>query len=417
MALLTLGINHQTAPVEIRERLTFAPDQAPEALRELARLPGVSEAVLLSTCNRTELYCAVDGAHERAVADWLLTHRSADDPEVRGRLYRHDDDAAVRHLLRVACGLDSLVLGEPQILGQLKDSYEMAANAGAVGPQLNRLFQRAFAVAKHVRTDTGIGANPVSVASAAVGLARQVFGRLDQRTALLIGAGETIELVVRHLRAQGLGRLVIANRSLDRAHELATRHDGYAIALEEMHAHLHEADLVIASTAAPEPVLREPTMRAAMARRGRGPVLIVDIAVPRDVEASIAQLADVFLYTVDDLKGIIDDNLRARSRAADDAQQIIDAEVALFAADLKALDAVPAIRQLREHGDEVRRRALAEAQHMLETGRPAPEVLEWLAHTLANRLLHAPSANLKELAKDDPRAIRTARRLLGLDDQ
>lgn len=416
MALLTLGINHQTAPVEIRERLTFAPGRTPEALRALTRLPGVTEGVIVSTCNRTELYCTVEDGHDAGIVEWLLTYHAADDPDLRSRLYSHLDDHAVRHLLRVACGLDSMVLGETQILGQLKESFEQACANSAVGPQLNRLFQRCFSVAKHVRTDTAIGANPVSVASAAVSLARQVFGGLEQRTALLIGAGETIELVVRHLRSQGLGRLVIANRSLDRAHELAVRHDGYAIALDELGAHLHEADLVIASTAAPEPILLEHTMRDALARRRGGPVLIVDLAVPRDVEASIARLPDVFLYSIDDLRGIIDDNRRARSRAADDAQQIIDAEVTLYAADLKALDAVPAIRALRSHGDEVRRRVLAEAQHMLESGRSAPEVLEWLAHTLANRLLHAPSANLKELAKDDARAIRTVQRLFGLED-
>jgi len=417
MPLVSLGINHQTAPLEVRERLTFAADSIAAALRELKQRPGIGEAVLVSTCNRTELYCVLDAGSEGALVNWLLAHRSADDPEVRLRLYQHADDAAVRHLLRVACGLDSLVLGEPQILGQLKHAYETAAGAGAVGPQLNRLFQRCFAVAKQVRTDTGIGANPVSVASAAVGLARQVFGSLAERTALLIGAGETIELVTRHLRGHGLGRLVVANRSLDRAHDLATRHGGYAIGLGEVGAHLHEADLVIASTASPEPVLREATVRAALGRRRRrAPVLIVDLAVPRDVEPEVAALDDVFLYTVDDLKGVIDDNLRARRAAADDAEQILDAEVATFGDARRALDAVPVIRALRAHGDEEQQRAVAEARHMLDAGRPAPEVLEWLAHTLANRLLHAPSANLKDLVKDDPHAVELARRLFGLED-
>jgi glutamyl-tRNA reductase len=416
MPLVSLGINHQTAPIEVRERLTFAPDAISGALRELRARPGIAEAVLVSTCNRTELYCALDDGAEVALVDWLLAHRSADDPEVRARLYRHHDDDAVRHLLRVACGLDSMVLGEPQILGQLKDAYETAAGAGSVGPQLNRLFQRCFAVAKQVRTDTHIGANPVSVASAAVGLARQVFGTLAERTALLIGAGETIELVTRHLRSHGLGRLVVANRSLDRAHDLATRHGGYAIALGELGAHLHEADLVISSTAAPEPVLRAATLRDALARRRRrAPVLVVDLAVPRDVEPEVAALDDVFLYTIDDLKGVIDDNLRARRAAADDAEQILDAEVALFADALRALDAVPVIRALRAFGEDEQRRTVAEARHQLEAGRPAPEVLEWLAHTLANRLLHAPSANLKELVKGDPHAVELARRLFGVE--
>jgi glutamyl-tRNA reductase len=421
MSLLCLGISHQTAPLEIRERLAFAPTAVPDALRDLTGSTGVAEAVLVSTCNRTELFCATADAAadaEARLVEWLLSHGGAADAGVRERLYRHRGDDAVRHLLRVASGLDSMVLGEPQILGQLKEGYEAATGAGSVGPQLNRLFQRCFAVAKQVRSDTAIGANPVSVASAAVGLARQVFGALEARSALLIGAGETIELVARHLRAQGLERLIVANRSLDHAHDLAARHGGYAIALGELDAHLHEADLVVSATAAPQPVLREATVRAARARRRRrSPLLIVDIAVPRDVEPAVAALDDVFLYTVDDLKGVIEDNLRSRRAAADEAATIIEAEVAVYAADLKALDAVPAIRALRERGEAERQRALAEAEHMLALGRPPAEVLEWLAHTLANRLLHAPSTNLKRLAQDDPRAIALVRRLFGLEDE
>ena len=418
MSLLCLGISHQTAPLEIRERLAFAPTAVPAALADLTRDTGAAEAVLISTCNRTELFCTLEDAAalEPKVVEWLLARGGGEDPGVRARLYQHRGDDAVRHLLRVAAGLDSMVLGEPQILGQLKESYEQASGAGAVGPQLNRLFQRCFAVAKQVRSDTAIGAHHVSVAAAAVGLARQVFGALDARTALLIGAGETIELVARHLRAQGLERLVIANRSLKRAHELAARLGGYAIALDELEAHLHEADLVISATAAPELVLREPVVRAARARRRRrSPLLIVDIAVPRDVEPAVAALEDVFLYTVDDLKGVIEDNLRSRRAAAEDAGQIIDAEVAVYAADLKALDAVPSIRALRDRADAEKRRVLAEAQHMLDTGRPPAEVLEWLAHTLANRLLHAPSTNLKALVQSDPRAVETMRALFGLE--
>jgi glutamyl-tRNA reductase len=425
MSLLCLGISHQTAPLEIRERLAFAPEAVAAALSDLMQSVGAAEAVLVSTCNRTELFCAtaqaaaddaVVAAEEAKLVDWLIARSGGSDPGIRARLYRHRDDAAVRHLLRVAAGLDSMVLGEPQILGQLKDGYERAAGAGAVGPQLNRLFQRCFAVAKQVRSDTAIGANPVSVASAAVGLARQVFGALDARTAILIGAGETIELVARHLRAQGLARLVVANRNLDRAHDLAARHGGYAIGLDELEAHLHEADLVISATAAPTPVLHEPVVRAARARRRRrSPLLIVDLAVPRDVEAEVAALEDVFLYTVDDLKGVIEDNLRSRRAAAEDAGQIIDAEVAVYAADLKALDAVPSIRALRERAEAEKRRVLAEAQHMLDSGRPPAAVLEWLAHTLANRLLHAPSTNLKALVQSDPRAIELMRALFGLE--
>ncbi|MDX1454415.1 MAG: glutamyl-tRNA reductase [Gammaproteobacteria bacterium] len=418
MPFYTLGINHQTAPVEIREKMAFSAEQLDAALGQLQALPEVSEAVILSTCNRTEIYCNLDAATPDALLDWLASERAPDDPEVRERFYAHEQQDMVQHLLRVACGLDSMVLGEPQILGQLKSAYEQARARGAVGPVLHRLFQYSFSVAKQVRTDTAIGANPVSVAYAAVNLARQIFGKLEKQTALLIGAGETIELAATYLHDKGLGRMIVANRSQERAHDLASRFSGYAIGLDEIPAHLGEADIVISSTAAPNVILERPTVEAAFGKRRSKPVFMVDIAVPRDIDPAVAEMNDVFLYTVDDLHGVIDENRSQREKAAADAEEIITARAALFIDQLRTLDAVPLIQGLREHGEIEQRRALEKAERMLAAGKPTEEVMQWLASTLTKRLLHAPTASLREAAADSRNdIIRAAAELFQLDDK
>ncbi|HWP94956.1 MAG TPA: glutamyl-tRNA reductase [Gammaproteobacteria bacterium] len=418
MPLFALGINHQTAPVEIRERLTFSEEQIPQALAALGGIEGVDEAVILSTCNRTEIYCALSTEAGGAIREWLTNLRAPDDPGIRDRFYVYENGAVPRHLMRVACGLDSLVIGEPQILGQLKHAYQLALDAGRVGPLLNRLFQHTFAVAKQVRTDTAIGANPVSVAFAAVSLARRVFGKLASRTALLIGAGETIELAARHLHDNGLGRMIVANRTLERAQELAAQFQGYAIALTDLPAHLGEADIVISSTASPDPVLHRATVEAALAVRRHRPVLMVDIAVPRDIEPSVGELEDVYLYTVDDLRDVIEENLRARRAAAHAAEEIIENQAARFEDLLRTLDAVPTIQALRTRAEAERDRTLEQARRMLAAGRPAEEVVQFLAHTLTNRLLHTPTARLRALPADaHADLLRAARQLFGLDDE
>src|SRR5690606_34476699 len=303
MTLVAIGINHQTAPVELRERVAFAEHALPGALAALRALPGVREAVLLSTCNRTELY-AVAEDDGRALEAWLATHPSAGDAgtDLRPYLYRHEGTEAVRHLFRVATGLDSLVLGEPQILGQVKQAWAAARQAGALGGQLDRLFQQAFVAAKRARTDTRIGANPVSIASTAVRLAQASFARPEDAVVLLVGAGETIELVARHLAQAKVKRLLVANRTLVHAQELASRHGGVALPLEELERHLAEADIVCSATASRDPVIRRAHVASALAQRRHRPMLLLDLAVPRDIEPGVAGLQDAFLYTIDDLE-------------------------------------------------------------------------------------------------------------------
>ncbi|MDX1443936.1 MAG: glutamyl-tRNA reductase [Gammaproteobacteria bacterium] len=417
MAFFTLGINHQTAPVEIREKLAFNRAELPQALAALRDLPEVEEVVLLSTCNRTEVYCAVDGDSPSAVLDWLASARADMDPGVRDRFYTYSEDEVVRHLLRVACGLDSLVIGEPQIFGQLKQAYDDARTHDTVGPLMHRLFQYGFSVAKQVRTETAIGANAVSVAYAAVNLARQIFGDLNRHTALLIGAGETIELAASYLHDRKLARMIVANRTAERAQEVASRYKGFAIPLDEIGAHVGEADIVIASTASPDVILTRKAVEKALAGRKHRPIFMVDIAVPRDIESSVGELDDVYLYTVDDLQGVIEENRASREQAAQDAEEIVEAKVSLFLEQLHSLDAVPLIRGLRDKGEAEKRRALEKAERMLAAGKPADEVMLWLANTLTNRLLHAPTSTLRDAASElRPDLVRAARELFELDE-
>ncbi|MGA9851409.1 MAG: glutamyl-tRNA reductase [Gammaproteobacteria bacterium] len=418
MPFFTLGISHVTAPVAIRERLNFDAEQIPGALRAVTGLTGVEEAAILSTCNRTEIYAHLENGSGIQLADWLARVRTPDDPGVRERLYMHNGEAAARHLFRVACGLDSMILGEPQILGQIKDAYELAQSNDAAGNRLHRLFQYAFTVAKQVRTDTHIGENPVSVAYATVHLARQIFSDFGTLTALLIGAGETIELVAQHLSEQGTQRMIIANRTLNRAHQLAEKFGGYAIGAQEIPAHLGEADIVIASTGSPEPVLTRAIVADALKTRKHRPVLMIDIAVPRNIEATVAKFADVYLFTIDDLHSVVEKNLRSRQEAAQQAEIIIDAQVAQFMEQLRGLDAVPAIRAVRDNAAVLRDHTLAQAQHLLASGASPDEVLQFLAETLTNRLLHAPTAYLRQAAHEGrDHIIRQAHELFGLKDK
>ncbi len=395
MALFALGLNHTTAPVDIRERVTFGPDIVVAALRALTDQAGVGEAVVLSTCNRTEVYVSADSDCGDALRRWVAGFHGIDPAEVAPYLYLHQDHAAVRHLLRVASGLDSLVLGEPQILGQVKQAYQTACDAGATAKILGRLFQHSFAAAKQVRTDTGIGDSPVSVAFAAVSLARQIFADLSEQTALLIGAGETVELAARHLHQHGIGDIIVANRTVARAQELADQFAARAVSLTEIPTALAKADVVIASTASPLPILGKGTVERALKQRRHKPIFMVDIAVPRDIEPEVGELADVYLYTVDDLQEVIQDNLRSRQQAAEQAVEIVDFQVEEFMAWLRSLDAVDLIQGYRAHAHAIRDEVLDKAQRMLDNGRPASEVMAFLANTLTNNLLHTPSAQLR----------------------
>ena len=396
MALHVLGINHQTAPVALRERVAFAQDALGPALSSLRTLPNVHEAVLLSTCNRTELYahCEDDG---QVLADWLASQPDSGH-DLHAYLYRHRDADAVRHLFRVASGLDSLVLGEPQILGQVKQAWLASRDAGTLGGPLDRLFQQAFATAKRARTDTRIGANPVSVASTAVRLAQDSFARPADSTVLLIGAGETIELAARHLVEAKVKRLLVANRTLSHAQDLASRRGGIALPLAELDKHLFEADIVISATAAREPVLLRRHVEHALGLRKHRPMLMLDLAVPRDMDAGIGELRDAFLYTVDDLERAIEDNRRGRREAARQAEAIIELQTARFVEQWQASGRRQPLLQLRAHGEAARSDALAKARQQLAAGLPPEQALELLAHTLTNRLLHAPTVALREAA-------------------
>jgi glutamyl-tRNA reductase len=403
MSLVVVGVNHRTAPVEVRERVVFEPARMPEALRELATLPAIRESLIVSTCNRTEIYCATDsGAVE--IGDWLQRYHQLG-ASIHHCLYRHEDMRAVSHVFSVASGLDSLVLGEPQILGQLKDAYRVAQEAGTTGPMLNRLFQSAFSVAKRVRTETEIGANAVSVAYAAVRMARNVFATFENRTALLVGAGETIALAARHLHADGLRRMIVANRSVERARELAAEFQGFAIGLDEIPAHLREADIVIASTASPNPIVTRAMAQDALRARKRRPMFMVDIAVPRDIEPEVAELEDVYLFTIDDLQTVVNENMESRRQAAREADRMIASEVDRFEMQIRSRQAAPTIRRLREQAEQARRHTLEQARHMVAAGRNADEVLEFLSATLTNRLIHAPSQRLRDAAETGDGAI------------
>lgn len=415
MSIVVIGLNHRTAPVEVREGVVFDSARLPEALHSLCARPGVQEGLIVSTCNRTEMYCVVQGG-EPALPEWLGSYHECGQ-DLTENCYQLHGPTAVQHAFAVASGLDSMILGEPQILGQLKDAYRSAQEAGTAGPLLNRLFQATFAVAKRVRTETQVGASAVSVASAGVQLARRIFAGFGQHTALLIGAGEMIELTGRHLHAQGLKRMIIANRSLNRAQDLAVEFKASAITLEALNDYLPAADIVISSTASPVPIVTLEATRAAITARRRRPMFMLDIAVPRDIEPAVAELEDVYLYTIDDLKQVVDDNLKSRQEGAEEARELIESEVARFMSALRTLDAAPIIREVRSRADATKSQTLDQARRMLAAGKQQ-EALEFLANTLTNRLLHAPSRALRLAAeKGDAALIDAAHKLYGLDGE
>jgi glutamyl-tRNA reductase len=412
MALIALGLNHLTAPLDLREKVAFAPETTPQALSDLTRQPGVNEALILSTCNRTELYVEIDAGHEGVAQRWLSTQHGLTERRIDEFLYRHADDAAVRHLFRVATGLDSMVLGEPQILGQVKDAYHAARSAGTLRAPMERLLQQTFAVAKRVRTDTRIGASPVSVAFTAVRLAERLFADLSQACVLLLGAGETIELAARHLADSHVQRLIVANRTLENAQALAQHFSAYAIGLSDLPQHLAEADIVIASTASREPVITRSMIEDALRVRRRRPMFLVDIAVPRDIAADVADLDDAYLYTIDDLKQVIDDNLRSRQAAAVEAEAIIDLQVEHYLAWRRSLDLRNPLTSMRRDAEVQRDATLVKARQLLASGRTPEQALDFLAHTLTNKLLHAPSAALRAAAqRGDVELLRAAGKL------
>ncbi|MFW1677650.1 glutamyl-tRNA reductase [Pontibacter sp. JAM-7] len=400
MALLALGINHKTATVAVREKVAFAPEHLSDALATASDYAGLKELVILSTCNRTELYCASEQQDPERLLDWLSEYHGVSREELNQCAYCHSDEAAVRHMMRVASGLDSLVLGEPQILGQLKSAHGLSQEHGCLGGELGRLFQQTFSIAKRVRTDTAIGENPVSVAYAAVSLAQHIFADLSRSKALLIGAGETIELVARHLGQAGVKQMTVANRTLGRALDLAQEFDGKAILLGDIPQALVDADIVIASTASQLPILGKGAVEAALKKRKHRPIFMVDIAVPRDIEEQVAELDDVYLYTVDDLREVIEENQRSRESAALEAEEIIEAGTHEFMRQLRALNAVDLLTTFRSRTEAMRDQELEKALRQLDKGKPAADVLHLLARGLTNKFLHQPTIQLRQASAD-----------------
>ncbi len=401
MAILAYGINYRTAPVELRERIAFEQERLEDYLTLIRQqIPSLGEAAILSTCNRTELYCTLDPREENRLQAWLTSNRDVSVDELSSAAYRHWDVDAARHLIRVASGLDSQVLGEPQIMGQVKTAYDIARSAGAVGPALNLLSQVSLNTAKRVRTDTGIGRNPISVAYAAVLLSKQIFTSLESKTALLLGAGDTIGLVAEHLTKQGIGSLTIANRTLSNAQHLAAKHRASSLQLTDVPGRLAEFDIVISSTGSSLPVIGKGAVEAAIRQRKRRPMFMVDIAVPRDIEPEVGELPDVFLYSIDDLSEIVEENARAREEAALEAHTLVDDGARHYLRELRVHEGQAILRSFRDRASNIQRRELAKAQALISDGADPHDALDQLARSLTNKLIHEPTVAIRNASAE-----------------
>ena len=418
--IVIVGVNHRTAPVEVRERLALADGQLDDANRRLVELGPVKENVLVCTCNRVEVVAYADdpSAATDCITRFLAEHHGLARETFESHLYTYHGRPAVQHLFRVAASLDSMVIGEPQILGQLKDFYSRAAAVGAVRTVLHRCFHKSFSVAKRVRSETGIASRAVSVSSAAVELARNIFDRLEDKTAMLIGAGEMSELAARHLISSGIGTMLVTNRTFERAIELAREFNGTPVPYEQFSRYLHLADIVIGSTAAPTHVLTSPLIHDALRERKRRAMFLIDLSVPRAFDPAINDVDNVYLYDIDDLSSVSEDNLAERQREASKAELIIETEVTKFWRWLTGLDSVPTIVALRERVETIRRRELEKTLNALKEVSPRHrEALEALTGAIVNKILHAPIMHLK---RSDPRSetfyLDAARRLFDLEE-
>ena len=414
MHVLSVGLNHTTAPVEIRERAAVTENHLEEALGDISKRPHIREATILSTCNRTEVYCQLHDQNATAVTDWLCDFHELEKSEVQPYLYAHPGPEAVKHAFRVASGLDSMVVGEPQILGQMKTAFATAHKNGNTGKILNRLFQHTFSVAKEIRSTTEIGSNAVSVAYAGVSLAKQIFADIAKQTVLLIGAGDTIELSCRHLYAQGVRNIIVANRTLERAERLREEFGVIAISLHELPHRLAEADMVFSSTASTLPILGKGAFESALRKRKNSPMLVVDLAVPRDVEVEVGDLKHVYLYTIDDLQQVVDENVATRHEAAKDAEKIIENQASVFMNWFTNLQSLPTIRQLRNHTSAITDTELSHARRRLQAGDDPAVVLELFAHAISQKFMHQPTEALRQ--KNDDALLNAAKYLFGLDD-
>ena len=413
MHVVSIGLNHTTAPVEVRERAAVAAEHLDDALIDISKRTGIEEATILSTCNRTEVYCQIPETNIQVVSDWLCDFHELPKNDVAPFLYTFPDQAAVKHAFRVAAGLDSMVIGEPQILGQMKTAFAKAHKNGNTGKVLNRLFQHTFSVAKEIRTSTSIGSHAVSVAYAAVSLSKQIFSDISEQTVLLIGAGETIELTCRHLYAQGVRKIIIANRTVERAEGLAKEFGAKVISLHELPTRLPDADMVFSSTASTLPILGKGAFESASRQRKNKPVLVVDLAIPRDVEKEVGDLSNVYLYTVDDLQQVVSDNLESRKNAALEAEKIVEEQTLQFMHWFKNLQSIPTIRQLRDRTSAIRDNELEVAKRRLKAGEDPSTVLEHFAYALSQKFMHHPTESLRQ--KHDEALLSATRELFGLD--
>jgi glutamyl-tRNA reductase len=437
MALFLVGINHNTADIDLREKIAFPPEIVGEALHDVVGLAEVNEAVIVSTCNRTELYLDFNDESEPAsgsakneptenrklvdrrqfVMDWMAKYRNLSNETLANSSYFYGDEEVVRHLMKVSCGLDSMVLGEPQILGQIKSAFAVSKDLNVVGASLGRAFDNAFTIAKQVRTDTAIGENPVSVAFAAVTLAERIFSRVGSLKVLLIGAGRTVELVARHLLDRGVQEIVVANRTLDNAIELASRIKGHGCLLSDIPEQLVNADIVVSSTNSQLPLLGKGTVERALKSRKHRPMLLIDLAVPRDIEPEVGQVADAYLYTVDDISDVIEDGQKSRAEAAAQAESIIERGIEEYREHLRSLNAVSTLKAFRTKADTIRANELERALKDLEKGEKPEDVLNSLARSITNKLIHSPSVQMKKAsAEGNNDLVKLTQRLFELDD-
>ena len=440
MALLLAGINHNTATIELREKVAFPPEIVGRAIDQLKELERVEEVVIVSTCNRTELYLSLDLLEDQGATDlrsseeleksadlqsfqhqvisWLGHFHQLEPAQVESCSYFCWQELAVRHLMKVCSGLDSMVIGEPQILGQIKSAFAVSKELDVIGVNLGKAFQEAFSVAKEVRTDTAIGENPVSVAYAAVSLAERIFSDLPSLGALLIGAGRTIELVARHLRDKGVSNIVVANRTLERAVELGTRYAGHGVLLSDIPEQLVEADIVVSSTNSQLPLLGKGAVEKSFRQRRHKPMLLVDLAVPRDIESEVGDIPDAYLYTIDDIRGVIDDSVKSRVEAANEAELIIERGVSDYLRHVRSLGAVSTLKEFRSKADEIRRMEIEKALRSLEKGGKPDVVLEALARGITNKLIHAPTVKIKHASSEGrDELVELVRELFDLDAQ
>lgn len=409
MPLILLGLSHDTAPITLRERVAVPETQLLASLKDLNQQPGVLEALIISTCNRSEFYCRITSEADRSLlSQWICNYFTIDAAELESHSYRKFNTELIRHLIRVAAGMDSMVLGEPQILGQVKTAFAYAEQANSTGTVLHRLLEMVFSACKTIRTETAMGENSVSVASTAVKLARQLYGHLSEQTVLLIGAGEMIELSLRHLQQQGVSKFIIANRSLANAEKLAQDFNAEAISLDQLEARLADADIIFSSTAAQQPLLTRPMVIKCQKQRRHRPLLLVDIAVPRDIAADVAKISSVYLYSIDDLQDVIEGNLKLRASAVIQAEVYVEQYLHDFLRWWRGQQVAASIRRIRERSHTITEVAVAAALQQLEKGKDPQVVVRALGTQLTNKLLHLPSTRLREAAADENREVMDA---------